>query len=144
MLDTKARAEAFWRDVFNQHDLNRVGEFIAEGAVNHNARPGTPDGPQGATEVFERLWAGSSDMHFEIESMIAEGNRVVCVGIMHGTHDGTFQGIPASNQPTSARHIHVLTFDGRGLIVEHLAVRDDIALLRQIGVLGDLVGGARA
>jgi len=137
MVDVKARAEAFWADVFNRHDLSRIEEFIAQGSVNHNARAGTSDGPQGAREVLGRLWSGSSDMRFQLESMIAEGNRVVCVGIMQGTHDGPFQGIPATNRPTSSRHIHVLSFDDDGLITDHLAVRDDVALLKQLGAIPD-------
>ena len=137
MPDVKARAEAFWNDVFNRHDLTQVEKFIAPGSVNHNARPGTPDGPQGTREIFSRLWSGSSDMHFKLESMVAEGDKVVCIGIMHGTHDGPFQGIPPTNRQTSARHIHVLTFNTDGLITDHLAVRDDVALLKQVGAIAD-------
>jgi hypothetical protein len=33
----------------------------------------------------------------------------------------------------AVRHIHLLTFDNSGLITEHFAVRDDIALMRQLG-----------
>jgi hypothetical protein len=66
MVNAKARAEAFWDEVFNRHDLTRIEEFIAPGSVNHNARAWTADGPQGAREVFGRLWAGSSDMHFQL------------------------------------------------------------------------------
>ena len=133
----KARAQAFWAELFNQHDLRRIGDFIAPGFVNRNARPGTPDGPEGARQVFARLWAGCSDMHFDLQAMVAEGSEVVCIGVMTGTHDGTFHGIPATHRPTAARQIHVLTFDGTGLITEHLAVRDDLTLLRQLGTLPD-------
>jgi predicted ester cyclase len=83
--------------------------------------------------VFTRLWNGFSDMRFELQTIVAEADKVVCVGMMSGTHDGPFQGIPATHQRTVARHIHLLTFDNAGLITEHLAVRDDIALLRQLG-----------
>jgi predicted ester cyclase len=76
-------------------------------------------------------------MRFELESMIAEENRVVCIGIMQGTHDGPFQGIPATNRQTRSRHIHVLRFNGDGLITDHLAVRDDVALLKQLGAIPD-------
>jgi len=66
-----------------------------------------------------------------------KGDKVVCIGIMSGTHDGQFHGIPATHQPTAARHIHVLTFDDAGLITDHLAVRDDVTVLRQLGALPD-------
>ena len=87
----KTRAQAFWTELFNAHDLRNVRGFFAPGFVNHNARP--------------------------------------------GTHDGRFHGIPATHRRTAARQIHVLTFNDTGLITEHLAVRDDIAVLRQLGAL---------
>jgi predicted ester cyclase len=117
------------------HDLARIEDFIAPRSVNHNARPGTPDGPDGARRVFTRLWRGCSDMHFDLHAMVAEGDQVVCIGIMSVTHDGQFHGIPATHQLTAARHIHVLTFDDAGLIIDHLAVRDDVTVLRQLGAL---------
>jgi hypothetical protein len=36
---------------------------------------------------------------------------------------------------SAARHIHVLTFNDDGLIAGHLAVRDDVTILRQLGAL---------
>lgn len=137
MLNNKVRTQAFWNELFNAHDLDRVEDFIAPGSVNHNARSGTPDGPDGAREVFTRLWRGSSDMHFELQAMVAEDDKVVCIGMMSGTHDGPFRGMPATYRRTSARHVHVLTFDDAGLIAEHVAVRDDLTLLRQLGALAD-------
>ena len=131
----KARAQAFWDELFNQHDLRRIGDSIAPGFVNRNARAGTPDGPEGAKQVFTRLWAGCSDMHFDLQAMVAEGSQIVCIGVMTGTHDGAWHGIPATHRPTAARQIHVLTFNGAGQIAEHLAVRDDLTVLRQLGML---------
>jgi steroid delta-isomerase-like uncharacterized protein len=135
MPANKARARAFWAEVFNTHDLARIRGFLAPGFVNHNAQPGTPNGPEGAGQVFSRLWAGCSDMHFDLQEIIAEGSKVVCIGVMTGTHDGPLHGIPATHQPTAALQIHVLTFDDTGLITEHLAVRDDVTVLRQLGAL---------
>jgi predicted ester cyclase len=74
-------------------------------------------------------------MRFDLQTMVAEGDKVVCIGVMSGTHDGLLQGIPATHRPTAARHIHVLTFNDAGLITDHVAVRDDVTVLRQLGVL---------
>lgn len=135
MPDYKPRARAFWAELFNAHDLRNVRGYFAPEFVNHNARPGTPDGPEGAGQVFSRLWAGCPDLHFDPQEMVAEGSKVVCIGMMTGTHDGPFHGLPATHRPIAARQIHVLTFNDTGLITEHLAVRDDIAVLRQLGAL---------
>jgi predicted ester cyclase len=65
--------------------------------------------------------------------MVGKGDKVVCIGIMSGTHEGPFMGNPPTHNHTSARHIHVLTLNDAGQITDHLAVRDDIAVLRQLG-----------
>jgi predicted ester cyclase len=74
-------------------------------------------------------------MRFDIGTLVGEGEKVVCVGTMNGTHDGAFQGMAATNRRTSARHMRLLTFNHTGVIIDHLAVRGDIALLRQLGAL---------
>jgi steroid delta-isomerase-like uncharacterized protein len=135
VVDTKARARAFWAELFNAHDLGRLEDFIAPGSVNHNAREGTPDGPDGACEIFARLWTGFPDMTFEVETMVAEDDKVVCIGTMIGTHDGPFHGLAPTTKHTAARHVHVITFNEDGLITDHLAVRDDVTMLRQIGAI---------
>jgi predicted ester cyclase len=135
MIDTQARARAFWTEVFNARDLGHVEDFVAPEMINHNARPGTPNGPDGVRELCTRLWTGFSDMRFDIGTLVGEGEKVVCVGTMNGTHDGAFRGMAPTNRRTSARHMHLLTFNHTGMIIDHLAVRDDIALLRQLGAL---------
>jgi hypothetical protein len=83
-------------------------------------------------------------MHFDLQAMVAENDTVVCIGLMSGTHDGPFHGIPATRRPTTAWHIHVLTFDDDGLITEHLAVRDDVTVLRQLEALPTAASGPDA
>lgn len=76
-------------------------------------------------------------MHLDLQTMIAEEDNAVCIGIISGTHGRPLQSIPATHRPTATRHIHVLTFNDAGLISEHLAVRDEITLLQQLGGLPD-------
>jgi SnoaL-like polyketide cyclase len=62
--DNKARARLIWAELLNARDLRLAPALFAPEFVNHNARPCTPKGPDGVAEVFIRLWAGSSDLHF--------------------------------------------------------------------------------
>jgi predicted ester cyclase len=128
--DHKLRARDLWLKLFNPHDLRLCDAFFAPDYINHNAGPGTPLGPEGARRVFGRLWRGCSDMSFELARIIAEADTIVCIGVMHGTHDGPFHGVPPTGKPTAIRHLHVLTVDDAGLVTDHLAVRDDLKLFR--------------
>jgi SnoaL-like polyketide cyclase len=76
-----------------------VDDFLAPGFVNHTARPGTPDGPEGAREAFTRLRTGSSEMHFDLQTMIAEEDEAVCIGIISGAHDRPSKASPRRTGP---------------------------------------------
>ena len=88
---------------------------------------------------MQRLWAAFPDARFEIEEIAADGNTVICVGTMTGTHEGELSGIPATGKKVSWRQCHLFTVDDEGRFVEHDAIRDDLGLLRQLGVMP--VGG---
>ena len=116
MPGNKARAWAFWAELFNAHDLRNVCGFFAPGFVNHNARPGS------------RLWAGCSDMVSTWKRRWQKGARSAALARRPGRRRAIFHDISATHRPIAARQIHVLTFNDTGLITEHLAVRDDVTV----------------
>jgi steroid delta-isomerase-like uncharacterized protein len=73
-------------------------------------------------------------MRWQIDDLLADGDKVVAQTTMTGTHHGEFFGIPATGRAVSVSGIHVLTLrDGR--IVLHQGVNDDLGLMRQIGAV---------
>ncbi|HEX8854355.1 MAG TPA: ester cyclase [Thermoleophilaceae bacterium] len=133
--EPRERALRFWEDVFNAHEIDSIGDWVSDDFVNHNALEGTPRGPEGARMAFERMWTAFPDMRFEVEDVIADGNKVACVGHMTGTHSGEFEGMKPTNNGFRARHAHILTSGDEGKWTEHLAIRDDVEMLRQLGVM---------
>jgi steroid delta-isomerase-like uncharacterized protein len=128
--DSKERVRAFWEG-FNGRDLALIDAVTAPEFVNHNALPGTPLGPEGQRQVVERLWKAFPDAHFDIEHLAHDGDTVVCIGRMSGTHEGTLLGVPATGRRVEWRQCHMYRFDDSGRAVEHDAIRDDMGLLRQ-------------
>ena len=125
--------ERYW-EAFNTRDLSLLDDVIAADYVNHAALPGTPPGPEGQAVVMERLWSAFPDAKFEIEVLAEDGDTVVCIGTMSGTHEGELFGIPGSGKPIAWRQCHILTVkDGRAN--SHRAIRDDLGLMRQMGAL---------
>jgi predicted ester cyclase len=139
--DIEARIRTLWEDAFNGRDLDALDALTAPGFVNHNALSGTPPGPAGHRAVIERLWRAFPDAHFAIEHLACDGDTVICVGTMSGTHEGTLLGVEATGRKVAWRQCHLYRFDGSGRTVEHDAIRDDVGLLRQFGAGGDLLGG---
>jgi steroid delta-isomerase-like uncharacterized protein len=123
-------------EVFNDRDLTRINDatFSPE-FVNRNAVSGTPNGPEGQRQVMQRLWTAFPDARFEIEEIAADGDTVICVGTMTGTHEGELSGIPATGRKVSWRQCNLFRVDDEGRFVEHDAIRDDLGLLRQLGVM---------
>ena len=123
----------FWEEAFNGRDLTLLDDLIADDYVNHAAQPGTPPGPAGQAAVLRRLWAALPDARFEITHLAADGDVVICVGTMSGTHDGELLGVPASGRRVEWRMCHLMRFGADGRAVEHSAIRDDLGLMRQMG-----------
>jgi steroid delta-isomerase-like uncharacterized protein len=131
--DFEERVRTAWKKAFNERDLDALDAVTAPEFVNRNALPDTPSGPEGHRQVVERLWQAFPDAHFEIEHLAGDGDTVICVGTMPGTHEGTLLGVPPTGKKVEWRQCHLYRFDESGRAVEHDAIRDDVGLLRQFG-----------
>ena len=126
--------------VLETGDLTAADRIIAPDFINREADddPDRPDrglrGPAGLIATSRWLSETFSDLRFGHLEVVAEDERVVVVATMTGTHTGTVQGIPPTRNRFQQRQFHLFRMRA-GQIVEHLALRDDLGLLRQLGVL---------
>ncbi len=130
----KASFRRVYEELFNQGDLSLVEEMIAPDFLNHEAPPGSNRGPESMRQLIRMLRTAFPDLHFTIEDLVAEGDTVAGRVTMNGTHQGTFQGMPPTGRSIRQAQMHFVHFrDGKG--VEHRAVRDDLGLMQQLGVI---------
>lgn len=138
--ENKALIYRLYDEAINRHDAAAAAAFYAHDAKNHGRRVGRA----GMQAVFETLFSTFPDFNYRIEEITAESDRVVCKVTMHGTHRGqptlvqAFGGMLTGVAPTG-KQVQVLQFhsfriDG-GKISEHAAVRDDLGMLLQLGLL---------
>jgi predicted ester cyclase len=74
----------------------------------------TEDNRGRVTKGFAAFGAGFPDIHITMEEIIAEGDKVVLRFKMHGTHLGTWAGVPATRKPVSLVGIDIYTVkDGK-------------------------------
>lgn len=130
--DIEGCVRAFWEHAFNGRNLDVIDAITAPEFVNQNALPGTPPGPEGHRQVVERLWEAFPDAHFEIQHLASDGDTVICIGAMSGTHQGMLLGVPATGRKVEWRQCHLYRFGKDGRAIEHDAIRDDVNLLRQL------------
>jgi steroid delta-isomerase-like uncharacterized protein len=115
-------------------DLAALDELVAPQSLDHEARADRPDGPDGLRAIARSLRSGFPDLRYVIVDLIAEGDRVAARVFVQGTHAGEFRGIPATGRAVSIQQIHIWRV-AAGRLEEHWACRDDLAALRQLGVL---------
>jgi predicted ester cyclase len=78
--------------------------------------------------------AGFSDLHVEVDELIAESDKVVARLTYSGTHDGDLFGIPATRRRVSVRQFAVYRITD-GKVVEEWEVSDQLGLMQQLGVI---------
>jgi steroid delta-isomerase-like uncharacterized protein len=131
--ENKALVRRFIKEVQNQHKLAAIDELFSLEFVDHSA-PSGQNGVEGAKGFFKMMFAAFPDMHITILQQIAEGDQVMTYKTFHGTHQGTFMGIPASGKQVSIDSMDVLTIHD-GKITDHWTVADFLSLLQQIGAV---------
>ena len=115
--------------------------------VNHEADPERREGPAGVVATSRWLRSCFGELWYEIEHVLVDGDMAAAFVTMSGTHEGGLPpGAPATHKPIAVKHVHLIRFADDGRALEHWAVRDDLGLAMQAGLLpprsGDSEGGS--
>jgi steroid delta-isomerase-like uncharacterized protein len=122
-----------------EDDISRGDETVAERIihpefVDHTNPPGMQHGLAGHQAIVRLFRTAFPDQWWQIEDLIAEGDRVVARTTMTGTHHGDFFGIPPTGRSVTVSGVHIIRVaDGR--VIEHWGCNDDLGLMRQLGVI---------
>jgi predicted ester cyclase len=133
ILENKALVLRFVEEVQNQHNLTVIDELLSPDFVDRSGNSNLP-GPEGVRGFFTMMFAAFPDMHFTILQQLAESDKVVTHKTFHGTHRGTFMGIPPTDKEVSFDVIDILTVNG-SMITEHWTVSDLFSLMQQLGAV---------
>jgi predicted ester cyclase len=107
---------------------------IMHAGVTAQVVESSPDDEKVAFELHKATFGG---WHFQVEEMIAEGDRVMVRWTSHGTHIGELNGLPPTGKSTTNSGINIFrVVDGR--IVEVWDIMDRLWVWQQLGVLPDL------
>ena len=127
-------------DALNTGDTSRVSEFISPIYFNHESQMdpvrAKMRGPQEFIDTVVNLRNAISDIHYELLESVASNEKVVSIVSVRGKHTGSFFGfIPPSGNKISYQAVHIFTIGDDGKITEHKAIRDDLALMYQLGMV---------
>ncbi len=112
----KQLVQRYIQRVLNEGEINLLDSLVTPGYCRHAA-------PQALTldEQKQRLAAVRAafpDIHFSVDDLIAEGDRVVFRTTLRGTHSGPFLGVPPRGRTVAVEDIGILRLEN-GLIAEH-------------------------
>ena len=134
----KAIAKRFFDEVCNARKLNVAEElFSGDHTYTDPSIPGIPPGPTGQKMLIGTYHTGLPDARWDVEEMIAEGDKVVTRWIGSGTHTGVLQGnppIPPTGKKVKVNGVWIHRISG-GKIVETWNYWDMMGMLKQLGVL---------
>lgn len=132
--ENKALFRRFIDEALVAGDTDKLDEFIAPEFVEHEEMPGSPGGREAPKWFVETMHSAFSDFAFEIQDMIAEGDRVAIRAKLRGTHTGEFMGIPATNKPFEIDLMDIVEIKG-GKMTAHWGVTDAMAMMQQLGAM---------
>ncbi len=130
----RAVAHRFFTEVWGGGSEAVAEELLATTYVGHMTGNPQPLDRAGWFAFYRAFRQAFPDARFTVEDVIAEGDRVVLRLTMRGTHQGTFNGIPATGRSVTVGGVSIERIvDGK--IVEGWVTNDALGMLQQLGLL---------
>ena len=121
-------------EAFNEKDFEAYKEVVApEYAWYLPSRNTEPISREGTIEFGREMHNAFPDCHWSIEDLIAVEDIVISRFIMRGTHEGEYQGIPATGNKVETSGILISRIEN-GKIVEHREEVDSLGFMMQLGM----------
>jgi len=126
-----------WVEEFNKGKaaaMAVIDELCATNIVYHGGGGeeirGLKDYKQSTSESYNAF----PDLHFTIDDMVVEGDKVATRWTITGTHKGEFMGRPPTNKKVTIWAITIDRIAG-GKIVEEWGVSDTLGTWQQLGLI---------
>ena len=147
---TSPDAEALARDhlyLVASGDLEAAARNVTADYFNHGSADeplaSRVRGPAGYLATIRWLHRAFTDMRFDVHRAVVSGDQVVLQVTLHGRQHGPFvvydtpdarvtEVFPSNGRSFAAEQTHWITVSG-GAVCEHDAVRDDLAMAKQLG-----------
>ncbi len=120
-------------DALNQRNWAAFYELIAPDFVLHDAST-TIQGLEAYKQFISMYYTAFPDLHFIVEDLIAEGDRVVARYTSSGTQQGALMGIPPTGKQVTVTGI-LINRSVNDKAVEEWLNFDALGMLQQLGVI---------
>jgi steroid delta-isomerase-like uncharacterized protein len=134
LQDNKAVVRRYYDEVLNQRNIDLLDRLAVEDYLEHDPFPGQGNGLADLKARVALLCDAFKPLHFTIEDVIAEGDKVVVRWTNSGIDSGGFMGMPATGKQFGVAGIDIHRVRGVKL-AEHWHVVDQLAQMQQLGLI---------
>jgi steroid delta-isomerase-like uncharacterized protein len=137
----KAIIRRWIEEAWNQGNVELADEFYAAdfSAIDADNPERILHGPADIKQYAIRLRAAFPDIHFTIDHLFAEGDKVVGAFTIRGTHQGTYLGCDGDIAPTGKKvvfkAVDIWRFANGKIVERCIASIDRLGLLQQLGAV---------
>ncbi len=134
MTGNKSVIRMFIEEVINQGRFERADDLVAVDFVELDPLPGQQHGREGLKEVIGHMRVAFPDIHWVLDEMVAEGDKVFSRFTWSGTHRDVFLGIPATGRSVRVTGMVIdRVVDGK--MAESRILMDSLSLMQQLRVI---------
>ncbi|MGI4727775.1 MAG: ester cyclase [Janthinobacterium lividum] len=120
-------------EAINTGKLELLRDLISSDSVDHDPSPGQGTGPEGYIKFFTMMRTAFPDLKIEVETLLAEEDKVAFAYTITGTHKGTFMTVEPTGKTIKARGMQISKFEN-GKMTERWGSSDELGILKEIGV----------
>jgi steroid delta-isomerase-like uncharacterized protein len=131
--ENEALARRFFEEFCNGRNGAVADELVSTDYVSHGPQAPPAEGPDGV-RARVAVYQDSLDGFWDVQEVIAAGDRVTVRWIGRGTHNAELMGVPATGATIAVDAITVFRF-AEGKIAEEWTVWDALGLLQQVGAV---------
>jgi steroid delta-isomerase-like uncharacterized protein len=119
---------------WNKGALSVVDQLYAPNYVQHEPSPARVTSSEALKQYVSGYRTAFPDLHFSIDDLVAENDKVVWRFTSTGTQKGPFMGIPATGKQGTVTGMVMFRFDA-SRIAEGWVNIDALGLLQQLGII---------
>jgi hypothetical protein len=131
-IDYEAIIRRYLHELWNRGNLGIIDEATTTTYLRHTAPGAPPLDREGQKARATVLRSAFPDLDIVPEAFVTQGDMVAFRMVGTATHLGPFQGLAPTGRRVMMAFIDIVRFEGDRM-AEHWGVRDDWAILRQLG-----------
>jgi steroid delta-isomerase-like uncharacterized protein len=124
----------FYEEVVNKGNLKLIDELVAAEFVEHEELPGMKPGREGLKEFCTMFRSAFPDLQFQVNDLVAKGDKVWAYITIRGTHKGHFMDMAPTGKTIEVKGFDIIRLVN-GKAAEHWGLTDSMTMMMQLGAI---------